>query len=138
MCLNYEHRRTSNESKNDLLNLKLKFSRLLICYATIILLTKNPTDPASLLYIFSLSPIERLNRISSLVPETVEDVRSLIGLCSWFLDKTGRETEEVLEWIEKPAQKTEALEKGRQFGDQMYNFLNQSVSDKRTLRYIVV
>ena len=140
MCLNYENRRRSpNESKDRISNLKLKFSRLLICYATMILLSiKRPISPEFLLCIFQHSPIERLTLIGSLVPEVKAVIGDLMELYSWFLEETGRKEEEMLRWIGDSQNRSTALENGREFGRLMYDLLIESVPDKETMRYIVV
>ena len=77
LCLNYEHRRNRppddeyRRNKSHLDNLKLKFSRLLICHSAIALLSINRgvMRPDELLNIVQLSPLQRLDRIVEIEPE---------------------------------------------------------------------
>lgn len=145
LCLNYEHRRKpsqddpSQQSKNHLLNLKLKFSRLLICHSAVALLSIRPTvTPDDVLQIVQLSPLQRLDEVARLKPSTMTTVHAMQKLYSWFLGLTGRPPSEALEWISNPVNREAAFEKGGEFATQMYALIREVATDTGTMRYLVV
>ena len=146
LCLNYERRRnrpTDDEhirNRNHLVNLKLKFSRLLTCHSAIALLS-NPDarcDPDELFDIAQLSPLERLDKIGELKPATASPVLAMKELYSWFLEHTGHEPSPVLAWIADETNRTAAFDNGRQFATQMYNILCKVTVNSDNMRYLVV
>ena len=145
LCLNYEHRRKpsendpSQQSKSHLLNLKLKFSRLLICHSAIALLSIPPTvSPDEVFRIVQLSPLERLDDIATQRPATTDTVSAMKDVYSWFLYLTGRPTLDAQEWIAKSENRETAFDKGGQFATQMYDILREATADSGTMRYLVV
>ena len=145
LCLNYEHRRKpsrddpSQQSKNHLLNLKLKFSRLLICHSAVALLSIRPTiAPEDVLQIVRLSPLERLDEIARRKPATTTTVHAMQELYSWFLAFTGRLPSEALECISDPVNRETAFDKGSEFATQMYALIREVATDTGTMRYLVV
>ena len=146
LCLNYEHRRTLPEddekrrNKSHLVNLKLKFSRLLTCHSAIAMLSINRhvLEPGELQHIISLSPLERLDEIAKTKPTTGECVDAMKKTYSWFLDRTGRKESEVLGWIADPCNRKAAFGKGRWFADQMYEILCRVTEGSDTMRFLVV
>ena len=146
LCLNYEHRRNrlpdDNElkkNKNHLANLKLKFSRLVTCYATIILISINQSiSPEDLVKTFKLSPFDRLDEVAEHVPETKEQVKNIKRAYSWFLKKTDQEKSEILDWIGDPKNRQDAFAKGRRFGIQIYELLLTAIKEPNAMRFLVV
>lgn len=145
MCLNYEHRRNLPDddevttNKNHLANLKLKFSRLVTCYATIALISiGKDISPNDLLEAFSLSPFERLSRIGERVPDTVERISGITDSYSWFLKTTDKEKSAMLEWIGDQGNRRDAFARGRRFGSDFYQFLLESIRDQEVMRFLVV
>ena len=145
LCLNYEYRRKPSEtdalqqSKSHLLNLKLKFSRLLICHSAIALLSLQPTvSPDEVLTIVRLSPLERLDEIARQRPATTDTVHAMKETYSWFLQITGRQPSAAREWIANSENREIAFDKGGQFAAQMYEVLREVATDSGTMRYLVV
>ncbi|HKS74817.1 MAG TPA: nucleotidyltransferase domain-containing protein, partial [Terriglobales bacterium] len=70
LCLNYENRRNRPEdrakkNKHHVRNLKLKFSRLLICFSTIIpLISSRSSSPEDILALTSHPPLKRLEKVA--------------------------------------------------------------------------
>ena len=68
LCLNYESKRNppaarADKNKHHLRNLKLKFSRLLICFSSVIpLAAARSSSPGEVLELTTLPPIERLRK----------------------------------------------------------------------------
>ncbi len=146
LCLNYEHRRnrpkkdTGRQNKSHIDNLKLKFSRLLICHSTIALLSIYPktVKPDDLLSTIALSPLERLDRIAQARSSSKKHVERMKELYAWFLEETGRDKEEVLTWISLPTNRMEAFDNGRLFADEMYKIHRKVTEETEIMRYLVV
>ena len=146
LCLNYEHRRNRpgddelKKNKNRLANLKLKFSRLVTCYATIALVSLGKhSTPDDLLRIFELSPFGRLDKVADHVPETRQTIENIKQSYSWFLRKTGKRKTNTLEWIGDPKNRQEAFKQGKRFGDQIYDLLLAATKNNpNTMRFLVV
>ena len=146
LCLNYEHRRNRppdddyRRNKSHLDNLKLKFSRLLICHSAIALLSINRgvLGPDDLLNIVQLSPLQRLDRIAEIEPEANVYIGNMKTRYSWFLEKTGYEKAAVFDWISDRDSRSEAFESGRQFAHEMYNVLQKVTNGTDIMRYLVV
>ena len=146
LCLNYEHRRNRpaddeiRRNKSHLDNLKLKFSRLLICHSTIALLSINHgvLGPQDLLKIVRLAPLERLDRIAEIEPDAAVHVADMKARYSWFLEQTGHDRSEVLAWISDSANRKQAFDSGRDFAREMYSLLRMVTSGTDIMRYLVV
>jgi len=146
LCLNYEHRRNrpsadkAEKNKNHLINLKLKFSRLLTCFSAIALLSRNRdiVTPTKLVDIVRLAPLDRLSRIAEMVPPSADLVRQLQNEYAWFLESTNRSRKEVLEWIGDRKTRDEAFAKGRAFQDRVYALLEGITVGTDTMRFLVV
>ena len=145
LCLNYEHRRNRpkkdpvHKNKSHLKNAKLKFSRLLTCYSLIALLShrRDATVPEELLEMVQLAPLDRLDRLASLQPHTQEDVLAMKEAYSFFLERTGREPDLVLDWIADPCHRNEIFGLGKRFATNMHRVLCK-VTDQETMRFLVV
>ncbi len=92
MCLNYEHRRNrrsediSVKGKNHLKNLKLKFSRMLTCFSSIIPLALPSNTPISEESVYQLAimrPLERIFEVASDVVIILVNV--MVTEYAWFL-----------------------------------------------------
>ena len=146
LCLNYEHRRNrtgddeDRRNRSHLVNLKLKFSRLLTCHSAIALLSVNSgvLNQEDLLDVVRLSPLQRLEKIATCVPETDECISAMKMDYSWFLEKTGREKLNVLSWIADRENRNDAFERGRQFATNMYKMLCKVTDGSDTMRFLVV
>lgn len=146
MCLNYEHRRNHRvehdrkRNEHHIKNLKLKYSRLLICFSLVIAISsqRKALDVPALLELVRTPP---LNRIRDLAGHDgcTELVRSVLEEYAWFLQVTGRSKEECLEWIADRDRRDQAFNRARQFGRSLYALLKQVVrDDEDTIRYIVM
>ena len=146
LCLNYEHRRNRAEedakrrNKDHLINLKLKFSRLLTCHSAIVLLSANGgvIEPNELIDIINISPLERLDKIAAMKPSTSSIVENMKETYSWFLTKTGQEHEDVIRWIDDSENRAEALDKGRAFATMMYEIMCEVSDGTDIMRYLVI
>ena len=145
ICLNYEHRRNLpdddelKKNKNHLANLKLKFSRLVTCYATIALISiSRAISPGELRKAFSLPPFDRLRMIGQQVPDTVERINGIARSYSWFLKATDMEKSAMLEWIGDQNNRQDAFARGHAFGSEIYELLRDAIKDPKVMRFLVV
>jgi hypothetical protein len=146
LCLNYEHRRNrpagnrAAGNKSHLKNLKLKFSRMLTCFATIQLLSRNRQvmTPGAFAKLVTLAPFDRLRRVADGVPNATAVVTRMEENYSWFLEAMAHPAEEVLAWIGDRPTRNGAFAKGRLFAADMYELLRLASSDSDTLRFLVI
>ncbi len=147
LCLNYEHRRNRPEdfskNKNHLANLKLKFSRLLTCFSTIAVLSTNlgVIKPEELFDLVHHAPLHRLRLAVKEEHPHFETASShlscAVELYDWFLDLTNRPKADMVEWISSKQNRDLAFQKGREFGDEVFDLLTV-IADKNVMRYLVV
>ncbi len=144
LCLNYEHGRNDNTGdeidaqKSQLKNLKLKFSRMLTCFSLVIALiaVREPIEPEQCVALMHKRPLERLKNVATNI-NRVDLWDSLCSDYSWFLRQTGRNAEDVLDWVADDAARNDALCRARRFGNTLYELL-VVVAKPETLRYLVI
>ncbi len=130
LCLNYEHSRNRTgideleARRNNLKNLKLKFSRMLTCFSLVIPLakTRDSIGPEECVRLMLDRPLQRLKDAA------VDSGRSelwdtLANEYSWFLDLTGQHRDSVLNWFGSSKNRKEALSRAGVFGKSMYELL---------------
>jgi len=141
LCLNYENRRNrtrdrENKSKHHLKNLKLKFSRLLICFSTVIpLVASRASSREDVFALTGMAPLERLKSIA----KTTDQQRlyaKLEELYGYFLGVTARA--DILEWIDIRENRRIAFPKGDEFGSTMFSFLISSLKSSDDIRYLII
>lgn len=147
LCLNYESGRQWRSQKDELKrakghldNLKLKFSRLNICFSFICHLMHQGVglNSDSAIYTSSMTPWQRLDDIAHNLPEMADHISSMKHLYSWFLDTTGHPKEDTLQWISIEENRIDAFSKAASFIEQMGN-LTREISEKNGyLRYLIV
>lgn len=143
LCLNYENKRNiptgdlDKKNKAYLRNLKIKFSRLLTCFATVIPLSAVPkTSPEEIADLVKAPPLSRLSNFvqgdsikENIFSKVVEDY-------IWFLEQTARTDAES--WIGDKSNRGDAFERARQFGTSLYTLLQEATKDTDSLRYLVM
>ena len=144
LCLNYEHSRSLSSSddteaqKNQLRNLKLKFSRMLTCFSLVIPLAVPHTSIGidECVQLIKERPLDRLEKVAS---DTNNGPLwdTLAKEYSWFLETTGQSRDEVLNWVGSSSNRQEGLERAGRFGGAMYELLN-TVTKPETMRYLVI
>ena len=145
LCLNYEHKRNrpiddrNKKNNTHLKNLKLKFSRMITCFATIIILIKKKQiiTQTELLKILHLTPLERLNKACGNNIKYKQTYNEILKEYAWFLDITGKPQNELIQWIGKRRNRDRAFERGRKFGAKVYTLINE-ISDPTDLRYLII
>lgn len=146
LCLNYEHGRNqlldeTRKNKNHLRNLKLKYSRLLTCFSTILVLSKNRhifTPKQLFALIVGKTPLDRIMDVAGGATNGQEILEKILEEYIWFLDVTGREEPEVLDWISDRKNRDKAFERARQFGSLVYELLTSVGKETDTLRYLTI
>lgn len=145
LCLNYEngrHWRTDRDrgAKGHLDNLKLKFSRLNICFSFIChLLDQGPSlsgDNARLTA--SLHPLQRLHELKARNSEIADRIEIMMHEYAWFLNVTGKPKQETLEWIGIEKNRIVAFRHAAQFVDNMGLVVRQIAEKNGYLRYLIV
>lgn len=146
MCVNYEYRRNERRpdivrrNKDRLRNLKLKFSRMMLCFSAVLLLAREgqkPT-PEELLRIVRQSPMERLEEAGRAVKGGGQLAEKISGNYAWFLQQTGKEEGEVLRWIGDRTKREEALVRAGEFGETMYQLIRASAGKSGIMRFLVL
>lgn len=146
LCLNYENGREWREqsseksAKGHLSNLKLRFSRLNICYSFIAhLLSKGGSlSPDHVIDTAELTPLHRLRDLSDQNEDLREEIYLLQKQYAWFLDKTGRSKESVLSWIADEQERIEAFSESQKFVDTMANVVRKIAEKNGYLRYLII
>lgn len=143
LCLNYEHRRNklddAKKIKQKIKNFKLGYSRLLTCFAAIIVFSElNYVTKEELVSICRRSPIERLLLLAERRPSTKNDVVTALISYHWFLSKTEMSTEELHAYFSDRENRVVAFGQAREFGDQIFKLVKIVAEEAGTLRYLVV
>lgn len=146
MCVNYEYRRNeqgrdiTRRNKDRLRNLKLKFSRMLLCFSAVLLLVREGQKPSppELLRIVQLSPMERLAEAGQSVKGGAKLADAITEHYAWFMHQTGKEEKEVMRWIENKEEREHALVRAREFGDLMYQLIRASAGESGIMRFLVL
>lgn len=147
LCLNYENARHWRKdvdhirrAKGHLDNLKLKFSRLNICYSFIChLLSQGPAlTREHVARSADLTPYERLQEIKSADATLTPIIDVMLDEYAWFLGETDRPRLEALEWISEQANRDEAFSHAAKFVEKTGDLV-KSIADKNGyLRYLIV
>lgn len=149
LCLNYENKRNktgsseTEQAKHHLKNLKLKFSRLTICFSAIIWLgaIDRTLNEDEIVKMVELTPLERLQEVGEIFAGNKEVIKRLEKMSSeyeWFLEKMNVPSEESRQWINIEANRKEASRRGREYGQEVYLLLQAVTANKNFLRYVVV
>ena len=147
LCINYENSRhwrgiaiEENRAKGHLDNLKLKFSRLSICYSFIchLLHQGKALNAESAISTAALTPFERFSEIAEKSGDLREIVVRMRAEYEWFLDAVSRPKQETLDWIDDRENRDFAFEKASKFID-LVGTLTKNVADKNDYtRYLIV
>jgi len=141
LCLNYENKRNRAEdrerkNKHHVKNLKLKFSRLSICFSTVIpLLSSRANSPDEILALSELPPLKRLERVAQ-TTEQKKLYRQLIDLYEYFLDVSSKP--DVLDWIGVRENRRIAFPKADEFGATMFSLLTTTLKSSDDMRFLVI
>jgi hypothetical protein len=146
LCLNYEHGREwrkedgLDRARGHLKNLKLRFSRLLICYSFIAaLLVCGPVVSSSeVIAVSDETPIARLRSVASSDSSYLDTVDELLAEYEWFLGEMNRDKEEALAWISDEPTRINAFTRGENFARTMASFVGAVAEKHGYSRYLVI
>lgn len=144
LCLNYEHRRNQVEQrqkiKQKVKNFKLKFSRLMTCFATVAALCtyKETITPEDVIKISSDTPVFRLLGLAEKFDQYRPTIAQLIDLYTWFLEQTAQTTEELESYFEAKQNSTIAFENADKFGKLFFDLVCAIGNENGNLRYLVL
>ncbi len=146
LCINYEHKRhwrredAERRAKGHLDNLKLKMSRLLMCYSFIgcLLSREVPVTPDRVAEICNMTPIQRMQYIGTSNPEVSETVSETLVLYAEFLARTGRHKSDVLKWIAVDDERNAAFAIAHKFIENLSSIVLNIATKNGYLRYLVI
>jgi hypothetical protein len=146
LCLNYEHRRNKPDDQPEMRrrqqvkNFKLKFSRLLTCFGTLVAICALPApiESSSIVALTRRTPLQRFMDATASVAPLAQVRRAIIDDYSWFMQLTGQSTEELhAHFVEKPS-KVELFRRADVFGQRIYEVLAYFAERNRYSRYLVI
>ena len=140
LCLNYENKRNvpadASKDKHRLKNLKLKFSRMLTCFSTLIAVAAEPSiTPEALENLTRQTPWERLESVAK-TNDLIKEYEQLVEMYEWFLTFTDRSTAEQLVSLQENLNARDAFGRAAKFGSSV-SLLNHSVADE-VQRYLLI
>lgn len=146
LCLNYENKRNQPLDNHDkkiaqkIKNLKLKFSRMMTCYASIcyIVSQKHPIGTEDILEMSSLTPFKRLEVAVNGFPELSRDHSAICDHYTWFLNLTNVTEAQLKEHFSDKTLRTEAFDRANEFGENMFNITRYIAEKNDYLRYLLV
>lgn len=147
LCLNYENARnwrgaedSRKSAKGHLGNLKLKFSRMNICFSFIThlmsqghhLTLENAVATAK------QSPLGRLQSIAEIGTVERGAVNRMLEEYDWFLRTTDKPKEEMLDWISNAGNREDAFRCASSFVEATGHLVRKVADDNGYLRYLIV
>jgi hypothetical protein len=146
LCLNYEHGREwrkedgLDRARGHLKNLKLRFSRLLICYSFVAgLLDRGPVlSKSDVLAVSDETPLQRLRTLVATDSSYSTAVDALLSEYEWFMSEMDRDKDEVLNWISDEQTRIDAFARGENFAVTMSSLVTDVASKHGYTRYLVI
>lgn len=146
LCLNYEHKRNQPDENPDqkmkqkVKNFKLKFSRMMTCYGSIVSIISQTGNigPEEVIRLNDQSPYDRLASVVRLRPELGSSFEGLSEEYNWFLEQTNVSGPDLLEAFRDKKYREEAFSRAERFGDAMFDITNQVAFDTGYLRYLLI
>lgn len=146
LCLNYEHGREwrngdrLDRARGHLKNLKLRFSRLLICYSFVAaLLNRGPAlTKDDVLAVSDETPIDRLRALACSDSSCSATIEELLSHYAWFLREMDREKDAALSWISDEPTRIDAFARGENFAKIMASLVTDVANKHGYTRYLVI
>ena len=147
LCLNYENSRHWREdedqikrAKGHLDNLKLKFSRLNICYSFIahLLSQGDSLTKENALSTSNLTPFQRLDEIRQSNRDCAPLIDSMTNCYAWFLEATDKPKFEMLDWMTSQENRDEAFSHAANFLENTGKLVRTIADRNGYLRYLIV
>lgn len=147
LCLNYENSRhwrgeadPSKSARGHLNNLKLKFSRMNICFSFIShLLNQGPhLSIDNAISTARLSPIDRLRAVRDDDGSLGEVIERMLREYEWFLVATDRKKDQMLSWMTIESNRKEAFDHAANFVKSTGELVRAVAEKHGYLRYLIV
>lgn len=84
-----------------------------------------------------MTPMERILKLKSDLPNVEKDVDSIISSYRWFIERTQIPSTAMLNWISDKTLRNEAFNKSREFGDALFELL-QKVDNQSILKKLLI
>jgi predicted nucleotidyltransferase len=143
LCLNYEKKRnvppesTAEKNSNHVRNLKLKFSRLLICFSTVIPLAAMPhASPDEIFELTRLPPLERLATAARKRSSAKAIYADLVREYCWFLRTTTNPG--LVSWMGERGNRRHAFRRADEFGALTYRLMTELLRDTDSFRFLII
>lgn len=152
MCLNYEHNRSSKINPSDtkeikelkknkahVKNLKLKFSRKLMCFSFLlsILYEEGVLNKNKIIDIVNRSPLERLKYLSQTHPNLNDNITKIYDLYSWFLEITHKDETDLMNWINDETNRDFAFGQAAKFAKLIFELMIKSENKDKLLYFVI-
>ncbi len=146
LCLNYEHRRNRPEDdpqrklRQHVKNFKLKFSRLMTCFGTIVGVCSvpPPITQADIVAITKRTPFQRFMHATRGITK-LESARGAVAEdYVWFMQHTALKTDELQGHFTTLEERAEMFRRADVFGQRVYEVLRYFAATNRYERYLVV
>jgi hypothetical protein len=146
LCLNYEHRRNKPEGdeqqrrKQQVKNFKLKFSRLLSCFGTVVAVCSKsaPITKTQVVDLTTATPLERFRNATEGVHDLARVREAILEDYQWFLGNTELSTTALTEKFNSKEAKIELFRRADVFGQRMYEVLDYFAGRNNYRRYLVI
>jgi hypothetical protein len=154
LCINYEsgfeRGKLIDPAKRRAKNYKLKYSRVLTCFATVIglqsqLVKYGSVSPDQALELSELFPIDRLSQARDISRKTDTLVTSIVACYNEFLVETNCSKEDLRQKMDDSAYYRDSLVSARSFGDLIFLLMQEIAMSQKSgskawqfLRYATV
>jgi predicted nucleotidyltransferase len=146
LCLNYENRRNrpddnvAQKRKQQVKNFKLKFSRLMTCFGTVVALCAKatPISKADIVELGRLAPLDRFLSVASPIKDLDEVRQAVLQDYEWFLRNTALTTAELTSRFDSTDTKLEMFRRAEVYGDRVYQVLKYFAERNGYARYLIV
>jgi predicted nucleotidyltransferase len=146
LCLNYENRRNrpddnvAQKRKQQVKNFKLKFSRLMTCFGTIVAVCAKatPISKADIVELGRVAPLDRFLSVASPIRDLDEVRQAVLQDYEWFLQNTALSTSELTSRFDSSDTKMEMFRRAEVYGDRVYQVLKYFAERNGYSRYLIV
>jgi len=146
LCLNYENRRNrpdddvAQKRKQQVKNFKLKFSRLMTCFGTIVAVCAKatPISKADIVELGRITPLDRFLSVTSSISGLDAVRNAVLQDYEWFLQNTALSTPELTALFDSSDTKIEMFRRAEVYGDRVYQVLKYFSERNGYTRYLIV
>lgn len=144
LCLNYEHRRNEPDDqaklKQQVKNFKLKFSRLMTCFGTVVAICSmpSPIEKEAILELTKRTPLDRFLNAMEGAGDLQQLREEVLSDYAWFMDLTGLSTLDLQLKFKDTSDKAALFSRAEEFGDKVYRVLATLAEKNGYMRYLVI